>query len=146
MPQVCTDKVVAEILAGWRYDISGLAPEMREDYEQHYRDCSYCRRKQRLHRIIDFGVLFLASGSALVFLLAFGLIRHFNPAQAFWLEIGAGIGFALSALVWVIVMVSTPVPVVAKGLALAQARKLHEKLPEEIKNKIPENLAAKIAE
>ena len=146
MPPICTDKVVAEILAGWRYDISGLAPEMREDYEQHFRDCAHCRGKQRLHRIIDFSVLLIASGSALVFLLAFGLIRHFNPAYALWLEIGAGIGFAISALVWVIVLVSTPVPVVAKGLALAQARKLHEKLPEEIKNKIPENLAAKIAE
>ena len=146
MSQVCTDKVVSEILAGWRYDISGLAPEMREDYEQHFRDCAYCRGKQRWHRIADFTVLFLASASALAFLLAVGLIRHFNPAYALWLEIGAGIGFAISALVWVIVLVSTPVPVVAKGLALAQARKMHEKLPEEIKNKIPENLAAKIAE
>ncbi|HUS19249.1 MAG TPA: hypothetical protein VMZ25_06335 [Terriglobales bacterium] len=146
MSQVCTDKVVSEILAGWRYDISGLAPEMRVDYEQHFRDCAYCGGKRRLHRMADFAVLFLAMGSALVFLLAFGLIRHFNPARALWLEIGAGIGFAASIVVWVIVMVSTPVPVVAKGLALAQARRLHEKLPEEIKNKIPENLAAKIAE
>ena len=146
MSHICTDRVVSEILAGWRYDISGLAPEMRADYDQHFRDCAACRGKQRLHRIIDFSVLFIASGSALVFLLAFGLIRHFNPAQALLLEIGAGIGFAGSALVWVIVMVSTPVPVVAAGMALAQARKLHEKLPEEIKNKIPENLAAKIAE
>jgi hypothetical protein len=146
MSQLCTDKVVSEILAGWRYDISGLAPEMRADYEQHFRDCGRCRSKQRWHRIADFTVLFLASASALVFLLAVGLIRHFNPAQAFWFYIGAGIGFAVSALVWVIVMVTTPVPVVAAGMALAQARKLHERLPEEIKNKIPENLAAKIAE
>ncbi len=146
MSQTCTDKVVSEILAGWRYDISGLAPEMRADYEQHFRDCARCRGKQRLHRIIDFSVLFIASGSALAFLLAVGLIRHFNPDQAFWLYIGAGIGFVVSALVWVIVMVSTPVPVVAAGMALAQARRLHEKLPEEIRNKIPEKMAAKIAE
>lgn len=146
MSQVCTDKVVAEILAGWRYDISGLAPEMRADYVQHFRDCAHCRGKQRLHRIVDFSLLFIASLSAFLFLLAFGLIRHFDPTGALWLEIGAGIGFAVSALVWVIVLVSTPVPVVAKGLALAQARKLHEKLPEEIKNKLPENLASKIAE
>jgi len=146
MSQICTDKVVSEILAGWRYDISGLAPEMRADYEQHFRDCAGCRGKQRLHRIVDFSVLFIASGSALAFLLAVGLIRHFNPDQAVLLYIVAGMGFVLSALVWLIVMVSTPLPVVAKGLALAQARRLHEKLPEEIKNKIPENLAAKIAE
>ena len=146
MAQICTDKVVGEILAGWRYDISGLAPEMRADYEAHFRECARCRGKVRLHRVVDFSLLLIASGSALVFLLAFGLIRHFNPARALWLEIGAGIGFALSAAVWIIVLVTTPVPVVAKGIALAQARKLHDKLPQEIKDKIPENLAAKIAE
>lgn len=144
MSAICTDKVVGQILAGWRYDISGLAAEMRSDYVAHFRECARCRAKQRLHRIIDFSVLFVASGSALAFLLAVGLIRHFNPAQALLWYIGAGIGLAASIVVWVIVMVSTPVPVVAKGLALAQARKLHEKLPEEIKNKIPENLTAKI--
>ena len=146
MTHICTDKVVNEILAGWRYDISGLAPEMRADYEQHLRDCAACRGKQRWHRIADFIVLFIASGSALAFLLAVGLIRHFNPDQAVLWYVGAGLGFAVSALVWVIVMVSTPVPVVAKDIALAQARKLHDKLPEEIRSKIPENLAAKIAE
>jgi len=146
MAHICTDKVVGEILAGWRYDISGIAPEMRSDYEQHFRECARCRGKVRLHRVIDFGLMLIASISALVFLLAIGLIRHFNPAYALWLEIGAGMGFAISAAVWVIVLVTTPVPVVAKGIALAQARRLHDKLPEEIKNKIPENLAAKIAE
>ena len=146
MSAICTDKVVGEILAGWRYDISGLAPEMRADYEAHVRECARCRGKVRLHRIVDFSLLFIASLSAFLFLLAFGLIRHFDPAQALLLEIGAGIGFALSVLVWVIVLVTTPVPVVAKGIALAQARKLHDKLPQEIKDKIPENLAAKIVE
>ena len=68
---VCTDKVVGDILAGWRYDISGLAPEMREDYEAHFRDCARCRGKRKLHRIIDFSLILIASGSAVVFLLAF---------------------------------------------------------------------------
>jgi len=27
----CIDPIVGKILAGWRYDISGLAPEMRGD-------------------------------------------------------------------------------------------------------------------
>ena len=31
----CVDPLVGKILAGWRYDISGLAPEMRGDYEHH---------------------------------------------------------------------------------------------------------------
>jgi len=87
MAQVCVDRVVGEILAGWRYDISGLAPEMREDYEQHFIECNRCRSKQRLHRTIDFGLIIIASGSAIVFLLAFGAIRHFNPARALLLEI-----------------------------------------------------------
>jgi hypothetical protein len=28
----CIDPVVGKILAGWRYDISGITPEMRGDY------------------------------------------------------------------------------------------------------------------
>src|ERR1035438_9621111 len=32
----CTDRVVGAILASWRYDISGISPEMRKDYEGHY--------------------------------------------------------------------------------------------------------------
>ena len=50
----CIDPIVGKILAGWRYDISGLAPEMRGDYEQHFAACEMCRSRQRLHRIIDF--------------------------------------------------------------------------------------------
>jgi hypothetical protein len=142
----CVDKVVGEILAGWRYDISGIAPEMREDYEQHFAECPRCRSKLRLHRTIDFALIFIASGSAMVFLLAFGAIRHFNPARALLLEIGALSGFAFSALMWIIVAVSTPVPVVVFGVAKHHARKLHERLPEEIRNRIPETLASKIAE
>ncbi len=34
----CTDKVVGTILAGWRYDISGITPDMRRDYEQHFQE------------------------------------------------------------------------------------------------------------
>ena len=35
----CTDRVVGAILASWRYDISGISPEMRKDYEQHFAEC-----------------------------------------------------------------------------------------------------------
>jgi hypothetical protein len=146
MAQTCVDRVVGEILAGWRYDISGLAPEMREDYEQHFAECQRCRSKQRLHRIIDFGLIFIASGSAIVFLLAFGAIRHFNPARALLLEIGALSGFAFSALMWIIVAIATPVPVVVVGVAKHHARKLHDRLPEEIRSRIPETLSSKIEE
>jgi hypothetical protein len=35
---------------------------------------------------------------------------------------------------------------VVAGVAKTQARKLHDRLPEEIKSRIPENLASKISE
>jgi len=62
------EPIVGKILAGWRYDISGLAPEMREDYEQHFADCEHCRSRQKIHRIIDISLIVLASASAAVFL------------------------------------------------------------------------------
>ena len=34
----CNDQVVGDILSGWRYDISGLSPAMRTDYEQRIRN------------------------------------------------------------------------------------------------------------
>ena len=42
----CVEPIVGKILAGWRYDISGLAPEMRGDYELHFADCEHCRSRQ----------------------------------------------------------------------------------------------------
>ena len=106
----CIDPVVGKILAGWRYDISGLAPEMRGDYEEHLAACARCRSRQRLHRGIDLGLIALASVSGAVFLLAFGVIRHFEPRHTFWLELAALAGFALSALIWLVVAVATPAP------------------------------------
>ncbi len=142
----CVDKVVGEILAGWRYDISGITPEMREDYEQHFIDCAHCRGKQRLHRIVDFSLISIASASGFVFLLAFAVVRHLHPSDALIMEIGALGGFAFSALVWIVVAVSTPVPVVVAGVARSQARKIHDRLPEEVKARIPEQFTSKITE
>src|SRR5437867_12435277 len=104
----CIDPVVGKILAGWRYDISGLAPEMRGDYEEHFALCERCHSRQRLHRIIDVSLIVLASVSACVFLLAFGVIYHFAPRHSLILELAALAGFALSALIWLAVAVATP--------------------------------------
>jgi len=93
MSQQCIDPIVGKILAGWRYDISGLALEMRGDYENHFAGCEHCRSHQQIHRIIDVGLIALASISAAVFLLAFGVIWHLGPRHAFWLEIAALTGF-----------------------------------------------------
>jgi len=144
MSQQCVDPIVGKILAGWRYDISGLAAEMRGDYEQHLAACEHCRGRQRVHRIIDVGLIALASVSAGVFLLAFGVIRHFGPRHAFWLEIAALMGFALSALIWLVVAVATPVPVTVMDAAKQGARRVHDRLPEEIRQRLPEELRIKI--
>ena len=144
MSQQCVDPIVGKILAGWRYDISGLAAEMRGDYEQHLAACDRCRGRQRVHRIIDVGLIALASVSAGVFLLAFGVIRHFGPRHAFWLEIAALTGFALSALIWLVVAVATPVPVTVMDAAKQGARRVHDRLPEEIRQRLPEELRIKI--
>jgi hypothetical protein len=140
----CKDPVIGKILAGWRYDISSLAPEMRGDYEDHLLTCERCQARQRLHRTIDVFLIVLASVSAAVFLLAFGVIRHFGPRNAFWLEIAALSGFALSALIWLVVAVATPAPTVMVDAAKIGARHVHDRLPREIRERLPEELRLKI--
>ena len=144
MSQQCIDPIVGKILAGWRYDISSLAPEMRGDYEGHFDACEGCRNRQQLHRIVDVGLIALASISAGVFLLAFGVIRHFGPRHGFWLEIAALAGFALSALIWLAVAVATPAPVTVLDAAKEGARRVHDHLPEEIRQRLPEEIRAKL--
>jgi hypothetical protein len=140
----CVDPVVGKILAGWRYDISGIAPEMRGAYEEHLVACDRCRTRQRLHRTIDVALIALASISAGVFLLAFALIRHFGPSHSLILELAALTGFALSALIWLIVAVATPAPMTLVDVAKVGARHVHDRLPAEIRERLPEELRLKI--
>jgi len=140
----CVDPVVGKILAGWRYDISGIAPEMRGDYERHFSACDYCRSRQRLHRAIDLSLIVLASVSAGMFLLAFGVIHHFEPRHTLILELVALGGFALSALIWLVVAVATPAPITMVDIALLGARHVHDRLPPEIREKLPEELRMKL--
>ncbi len=145
MSQNCTDKVVGGILAGWRYDISGLAPEMRGDYEAHFAECAHCRSRQRLHRTIDISLIVVATISAFLFLIAFLAVRHFSPRHALILEIIALGGFAFSTLMWVVVAIATPAPVVMVDAAKLGARRLHDRLPEKIRDRIPEELKQRIS-
>lgn len=142
---LCNDPIVGKILAGWRYDISGIAPEMRGDYEQHFEACEYCRARQRLHRAVDLSLIALASLSAAAFLVAFGLIHHFGPRHMFWLEMAALAGFVLSALIWLVVAVATPAPMAVVDAARLGARHVHDRLPPEIREKLPEELRLKIS-
>jgi hypothetical protein len=144
MSQQCVDRVVGEILAGWRYDISGIAPEMRGDYEQHFAECAHCRSRQRLHRTIDVGLIVLTTLSAGVFLLAFGAIYHFDPKHALLLELAALAGFLFSILVWVVVAIVTPAPLVMVDAAKLGARRIHEKLPQEIRDRIPDQITSRL--
>jgi len=140
----CVDPVVGKILAGWRYDISGIAPEMRGDYERHFAACEHCRSRQRLHRTIDLSLIVLASASAGVFLLAFGVIHHFEPRHTLILELIALGGFALSALIWLIVAVATPAPMTVGDVPRLGARHVHDRLPAEIRERLPEDLRMKL--
>src|SRR4051812_10120862 len=140
----CIDPVVGKILAGWRYDISSLAPEMRGDYEHHLTACHFCHSRQRLHRGIDLGLIVLASVSAGIFLLAFGVIHHFAPRHSLILELAALTGFALSALIWLIVAVATPAPATVVDVARVGARRVHDRLPAEIRQRIGEDLRVKL--
>ncbi len=140
----CVEPIVGKILAGWRYDISGLAAEMRGDYEAHFADCGHCSSRQQIHRIVDISLIVLASVSAAMFLMAFGVIRYFGPRHAFLLEVAALAGFALSALIWLAVAVATPAPMAVVDVARMGARRVHDRLPAEIREKLPEELRMKI--
>ena len=48
-------------------------------------------------------------------------------------------------LLWLLVAVATPAPLVVKDVALIGARRGLEKLPEEIRDRIPEDLKLKIS-
>jgi hypothetical protein len=121
----CTDQVVGDILSGWRYDISGLSPAMRTDYDQHLSECSHCRRRQNLARTIDVLLISVSTLSILAFLLAavvihrVELVTHIfsvhvrlnqTHAVAISLEAAAIVGMAFSTLLWVLVAVATPLP------------------------------------
>jgi|SRR5437588_3369701 len=140
----CTDPVIGGILAGWRYDISGIAADMRGDYEHHLASCDHCRARQRLHRRIDFGLIILAALSAAFFLAAFVAVLHFAPRHQLALLLLAAGGFGVSVAMCIMVAIATPAPVVAKSAALQRARRIHDRLPEQVRSKIPEEVRAKI--
>jgi len=139
----CTDQVIGDILSSWRYDISGISPEMRTDYEQHFVECQHCRSRQRVHRTVDVTLIGLATISMLAFVLALSVIHRVEPLRnwavvnlhlgqievALTLQAAAVVGLLVSALAWVLVAIATPAPVYITGVAMAQARELQNRLP-----------------
>ena len=137
----CTDQVIGDILSSWRYDISGISPEMRTDYEQHFVECQHCRSRQRMHRTIDVTLIGLTTLSTLAFLLALAVIHRLEPLRnwavmnlhlrqidvVLTLQAAAVVGLLVSALAWILVAIATPAPVYITGMAMAQARELQNR-------------------
>lgn len=150
----CTDRVIGDILSSWRYDISGITPEMRRDYEQHLVECEHCRSRQRLHRTIDVSLIGLSTLSIGAFLLALAVIHHVTPLHHWamdvhvWqmsiplsLQAAAIAGLLVSLMIWVLVAVATPAPLYLTGMALTQARVLQERIPEELRERLTRTVA-----
>ncbi|MBV8673745.1 MAG: hypothetical protein JOZ33_09955 [Acidobacteriaceae bacterium] len=150
----CTDQVVGDILSGWRYDISGISPEMRTDYERHLETCEHCSRRQRLHRTIDVVLIGISTVCILAFIFALAVIHRVEPLRnwalvmhlehryvVMTLQSAAVLGLLVSLVSWVLVAVTTPAPVYITGVALAQARVLQERIPEELRGRSSRHVA-----
>jgi hypothetical protein len=147
----CTDRVVGAILASWRYDISGISPEMRRDYEQHFAECPHCRAKQQFHRSLDVTLAVLTSLSVIFFLFALAVIRHIKPLEhvainifgldlfdMYHMLVSAAVAcICFSVIAFLLVLTTTPVPSYLGGIAAERARLLEERLPDSIKSLRP---------
>ena len=120
----CSDPVVGAILSGWRYDISGLSPVVRTEYETHLSDCAHCRHRQHVHRMVDVLLISVTTLSIFAFLLAIAVIHrveaithvgfvhvqlHHTPI-AISLEAVAIAGLVVSMILWILVAIMTPLP------------------------------------
>lgn len=144
----CTDRVVGAILASWRYDISGITPEMRKDYERHLAECAHCSARQRFHRGLDVALAVLTSTAALFFLFALAVLKHIKPlehvafnifgldiADTYHMLVSAGIaGLCFSVIALALVLTTTPAPTYLGGIAVERAKLLEERLPAAIKS------------
>jgi DNA-binding helix-hairpin-helix protein with protein kinase domain len=143
----CTDQIVGDILSSWRYDISGISPEMRTDYESHFADCPHCRRRQQLHRTVDVILTAVTTLSVLAFVLALAVIHHLEPRRhwalvmrldhrdvALSLQMAATAGLLVSLLCWILVAIATPAPVYLTGV-------FHDRIPEELRTRLHRNVA-----
>jgi hypothetical protein len=150
MPEThCIDPVVGDILSGWRYDISGLSPAMRTDYDQHLCECAHCRSRQHRSRMIDVLLLAVSSMSIVTFLLAAAVIHRMETIAnlgnlhvhilrqmpiTISLEWVAIAGLVVSLLLWVLVAIATPLPGFLSDL-------LQQRIPPEIRQRITKNAA-----
>ncbi|MGP8176193.1 MAG: hypothetical protein ACLP7O_16845 [Terracidiphilus sp.] len=144
----CTDRVVGAILASWRYDISGIYPEMRKDYEQHFAECNHCSARQKFHRSLDVTLAVLTSLAVFFFLFALAVLKHIKPlehvafkvfgldiADTYHMLVSAGIaGLCFSVIALLLVLTATPAPSYLGGIAAERAKLIEERLPAAIKS------------
>ena len=147
----CTDRVVGAILASWRYDISGLSPEMSRDYEQHLVECAHCRSRQKFHRTLDGSLAVLTALSMISFLFALAVLQrvkymehvafnilHLEKVSVYQMLVSAafaGLGFSLIA--FILVLATTPASAYLGDMAMERARGLEARLPESIRSLRP---------
>ncbi len=139
----CSDPVVGAILSGWRYDISGINPAVRTEYESHLSDCGYCRRRQHVHRMVDVLLISVTTLSIFAFLLAIAVMHRveaithvdfvkfhlMHAAIAISLEAVAIAGLMISMILWILVAIMTPLPGFLGGI-------LRQRMPEELRDRI----------
>jgi hypothetical protein len=147
----CTERVVGAILASWRYDISGISPEMRKDYEFHFAECPHCRARQKFHRSVDVSLAVLTSLAVFFFLFALAVVHHIKPLENVAFKVlgldifdmyhmlmsAATAGVLFSVIAFLLVLTTTPVPTYLGGLAAERARFIEERLPDAIKSLRP---------
>ncbi len=147
----CTDRVVGAILASWRYDISGIHPEMRRDYEQHLAECSRCSGRLKFHRSLDVALVVLTSLSVFFSLFALAVIRHIKPLEhvafsmlgldisdMYHMLVSAAVaGVVFSVIAFALVLMATPAPTYLGGIAAERAKVLEKRLPDSIKSMLP---------
>ena len=147
----CTDRVIGAILGSWRYDISGISPEMRRDYEQHLHECAHCRARQKFHRTLDATLAVLTALSMISFLFALAVLQRVKVLEHVAFNIlgldtismyqmlvsaaFAGLGFSLIA--FILVLVTTPASTYIGDMAAERARLIEARLPEAIRSLRP---------
>jgi hypothetical protein len=122
---------------------------MRTDYDQHLSDCGHCRRRQQIARTIDVLLISVSTLSIAAFLLAAFIIHrvelvthiftmHLRLNQthgvAISLEAVAVAGLIVSALMWILVAIATPLPGFLGGI-------VQERIPADLRERFTKNAA-----
>jgi hypothetical protein len=144
----CNDHVVGAILASWRYDITGISPEMRKDYEHHFAGCAHCRARLKFHRGLDVTLAVLTSLAVVFFLFALAVVQHIKPLEhvafnvlgldisdMYHMLLSAGFaGLIFSIVALALVLTATPAPSYLSDLAAERRKVIEEHLPAAIRS------------